>query len=209
MSTGRIFAVIPAAGLSRRMGQPKLILPIGNTTVIGRVLTAQQAGGVTSISVVVRRDDLELQDAIRKHAVEPLLPAVDPPDMRASIEYGLAEIERQFQPMAEDAWLLLPADHPVMDAALIQRIIAHWRSIAAEVLIPTCHGRRGHPLIARWPTVGAVRKLPADVGVNAWLRFPSTAVTEWPIDDPRILCDLDRPEDYARLQAEELRSPSS
>jgi len=184
------------------MGQPKLILPIGKTTVIGRVLTALQTGGVTSISVVVRRDDLELQNAIRNHGLEPLRPVIDPPDMRASIEHGLAEIERLFEPTADDAWLLLPADHPVLDAGLIHKVIAHWKTNAADVLIPTCHGRRGHPLVARWSTVNAVRRLPTDVGVNAWLRSPSTQVTEWAIDDSRILCDLDRPEDYARLLAE-------
>lgn len=183
------------------MGQPKLILPVGNTTVIGRVLTALQTGGVTSVTVVVRRDDFPLQDAIRQHGVEPLLPVVDPSDMRASVETGLKEVERVWQPTDDDAWLLLPADHPVMNAGLIRAAIAQWQQNAVDVLIPTCHGRRGHPLIARWSTVPAVRTLPPDVGVNAWLRSPTTAVREWPLDDPRILCDLDRPEDYARLLA--------
>lgn len=184
------------------MGQPKLILPVGNSTVIGRVLMALLNGGVSSCAVVVRRDDLTLQTEIRRHGVEPLLPEVDPPDMRASIEHGIAEIERMFHPKDDDAWLLLPADHPVMDAALIQRLITHWWTVDADVLIPTCGGRRGHPLIAKWATVNAVRQLPCDVGVNVWLRSPSTIVAEWPIDDSRILYDLDSPEDYARLIAE-------
>lgn len=185
------------------MGQPKLILPVGDTTVIGRVLTGLQAGGVDGITVVVRSDDNALQHAVRQHGVEPVLPAIDPPDMRASIETAFDAIEQLHHPSANDAWLLLPADHPVMSAELIQRLITHWQSITAEVLIPTCDGRRGHPLIARWSAVSAVRQLPPDVGVNAWLRSPTTVVTEWPMNDPRILCDLDRPEDYARLLAEE------
>lgn len=201
MTNRRIFAVIPAAGLSRRMGQPKLVLPVGASTVIGRVLTALQDGGVTSVSVVVRRDDIALQDEVRRHGVDPLRPEVDPTDMRASIEHALNAIEQTQHPTDDDAWLLLPADHPVMDAGLIQRLIARWQMIDSEVLIPTYDDRRGHPLIARWSTVADVRRLPADIGVNAWLRSPHTRVTEWPTDDPRVLCDLDCPEDYARLVA--------
>ncbi len=200
MNRGRIFAVIPAAGYSRRMGQPKLVLPIGDSTVMGRVLTALLPC-VTAITVVVRRDDVNLQTVIRAHGIEPVLPRIDPPDMRASIECGLREIERRFQPTAEEAWLLLPADHPVVDVELMHTVVDRWREVTTDVLIPAYQGRRGHPLIARWSTVEAVRRLPRDVGVNAWLRSPSTPVTEWAIDDPRILCDLDRPEDYERLLA--------
>ena len=35
-----IAAVIPAAGLSARMGRPKLLLKLGTETVISRVVTA-------------------------------------------------------------------------------------------------------------------------------------------------------------------------
>ena len=36
--TGGISAILLAAGESRRMGQPKLILPWGDTTVLGQVV---------------------------------------------------------------------------------------------------------------------------------------------------------------------------
>lgn len=184
------------------MGLPKLLLPVGQTTVIGRVISALQSSGIHSIAVVVRSSDITLGNALRSFGLEPVVPAVDPPDMRASIEHGLRWIEQTQQPSDDDAWLLLPADHPILDATLIQRVCDQWRSTAAEVVIPTYQGRRGHPLIARWSTVSAVRVLPHDVGVNRWLRDPSTSITEWPIDDPRILCDLDVPADYERLLAE-------
>ena len=194
--------MIPAAGHSRRMGQPKLLLPVGPSTVIGRVITALQSSGIHSTAVVVRASDTGLRDALQTFGLDPVVPSTDPADMRASIEHGLRWIEQTQQPTENDAWLLLPADHPILDATLIQRVCDTWRSTRADVLIPTHQGRRGHPLIARWPTVAAVRALPADVGVNHWLRDPLTRVTEWPIDDPRILCDLDVPADYTRLLAD-------
>lgn len=202
MSLRRVFAVIPAAGHSRRMGQPKLTLPIGNTTVIGRVLTALKSAGIDDIAIVTRRSDTALITEIRQHGVEPILPEIDPPDMRASIEHGLRWVEETYHPDNDDAWMLLPADHPILDETLISRLCDVWSTTTTDVLIPSCNDRRGHPLIARWSTVTAVQALPADVGVNAWLRHPATSVTEYPLNDARILCDLDVPEDYARLIAD-------
>jgi len=183
------------------MGTPKLTLPVAGTTVIGRVIAALQQARVTDIAIVTRRNDELLHAEIRRHGVTAILPEVDPPDMRVSIEQGLNWIEQVHQPAPEDAWLLLPADHPIIDAKLLGLILNAWQAASTDVLIPVCNGRRGHPLIARWKTVTAVRQLPPDVGVNRWLRDPATTVTGFALNDPRILCDLDHPEDYARLLA--------
>ena len=45
-----ISAVILAAGKSVRMGQPKMLMPWGNTTVLGKVIETLQAAGVEDIT---------------------------------------------------------------------------------------------------------------------------------------------------------------
>ena len=47
-----ISAIILAAGQSKRMGQPKLLLPWENTTVLGKVIETVQSAGVEDILVV-------------------------------------------------------------------------------------------------------------------------------------------------------------
>ena len=47
-----IAAIVPAAGLSQRMGEPKLLLPIGGIPVIARVIEALLAGGVDRALVI-------------------------------------------------------------------------------------------------------------------------------------------------------------
>jgi molybdenum cofactor cytidylyltransferase len=56
----RTIGLIPAAGKSRRMGQPKLLLPLRGTTVLEQVLAAVRSAGVDEILVVVapEMDDL-------------------------------------------------------------------------------------------------------------------------------------------------------
>ena len=47
-----IAALVPAAGSSKRMGQPKLLLEFDGHTLIGRVVGALRAGGVERVVVV-------------------------------------------------------------------------------------------------------------------------------------------------------------
>ena len=59
-----ISAVVLAAGLSTRMGRPKLILPWGSTTVIGQVLATLAQGKVDEIIVVTGAVRTEVEFAV-------------------------------------------------------------------------------------------------------------------------------------------------
>ncbi|MEZ6078052.1 MAG: NTP transferase domain-containing protein [Pirellulaceae bacterium] len=63
------FAIVPAAGRSRRMGQSKLLLPWRGTTVIEHVIEAWLRSRVTQVVVVARRDDLELTRRVARQPV--------------------------------------------------------------------------------------------------------------------------------------------
>ena len=67
-------------------------------------------------------------------------------------------------------------------------------------MVPTFHGRRGHPALLSWEHVARIRKLPADQGLNAYLRQHVDVTLEVPVDFADILTDLDTPEDYEQLR---------
>src|SRR4051794_27970695 len=54
---GKIGAVILAAGRSRRMGKPKLLLPWRGTSVLGHLITQWQRLELGQIAVVCGADD--------------------------------------------------------------------------------------------------------------------------------------------------------
>ena len=61
LTSPKSFAVIPAAGLSRRMGEKqKLLLPWGDATLIEHVLRAWLDSRIDRIVLVSRRDDRDL-----------------------------------------------------------------------------------------------------------------------------------------------------
>ncbi|MCA9206964.1 MAG: NTP transferase domain-containing protein, partial [Planctomycetales bacterium] len=102
----RSFAVVPAAGESRRMGRPKLLLPWGDSTVIQTVLAAWQASRVDRVLVVVRPDDAELAEVCRRAGATVVVPGESPPEMKRSIQLALHEIHHRHAPTDADAWLL-------------------------------------------------------------------------------------------------------
>lgn len=199
-----IFALIPACGHSRRMGRPKLSLPLAGRTVLERVIAALSEAGVGPIVVVVGPHVPELIPIAESAGAVSLALPQETPDMRATVEAGLRHIEERWAPQSEDAWLLVPADHPTLEAGAVRRLL-HERAAHPEatIFVPTFDGRRGHPALIGWGHVAGMRALPADQGLNAYLR--QQAVREVPVETAAVLADLDTPADYERLREGERR----
>lgn len=193
-------ALIPAAGQSRRMGRPKLALPLGGKTVLECVLDALAQAGVTDVLVVVSPRGGELAVLAEKSGAHVLHLDNDTPDMQATVSAGLEWLENRFQPASDDSWLLLPADHPSLDAAVIRELLqCRLSDTQHSVFIPTFAGKRGHPALIGWQHVAALRRFPPGQGLNRFLRDLGEQVCECPVAAPGILLDLDTPEDYQRL----------
>jgi molybdenum cofactor cytidylyltransferase len=196
----RLFAVIPAAGHSRRMGQPKLLLPLGGTSVIERVLTVLDHPAIAARCVVVRAGDASLAETVRQAGGLVLHPPHDPPDMRTSVSFAIETIQRDFSPREDDGWLLVPADHPVLDRNLIELLIGAWQRDRPLILVPRVGDRRGHPTLFRWSLAREVPNIPEDLGLNWLLSEHASEVSELFVEGEAALTDLDTLEDYERLR---------
>jgi molybdenum cofactor cytidylyltransferase len=203
------FAVIPAAGKSSRMGRPKLALPLSGRTVLELVIDALRRGGVEHIVVVVAPHVAELVPLVEPAGGYPYLLDQETAHMRATVEHGLAWLEKQFRPRETDAWFLMPADHPTLDSAVVSALLG---AAAAHpnhsIFIPTFEGKRGHPALIRWAHVPAIRAFPVDQGLNAYFRKHAAETLELPVAVPAILWDLNTPDDYRRLLANAASSPA-
>jgi molybdenum cofactor cytidylyltransferase len=196
-----IFAVIPAAGKSRRMGQPKLSLLLGDRTVLEHVLSALREGGVEQSLVIVGPNSLDLIVLAERAGGTVCKLPEETADMRSTVEFGLHWIEYHFRPRCEDAFLLVPADHPTLDPLVVRTLLAA-RSNDREptVFIPTYGGKRGHPALIGWTHVSGIRAHPAGEGLSSYLRQVVAQTVEVPVETASILGDLDTPEDYERLR---------
>ncbi|HID21007.1 MAG TPA: nucleotidyltransferase family protein [Planctomycetaceae bacterium] len=198
-SPGRVFAVVPAAGQSRRMGRPKLLLPVDGRPAIARLIQALKQPQVHTVVVVLRADAERLRQVTQQGGAVVVTPVPPPPSMRHSVQAALDEIQRRYAPTPEDAWLLSPADHCGIGPQTVRRLLDRWRLSPCDVLIPTWRGRRGHPSLFRWTLAERVPAIPTDCGLNWLIRTEGTRVEEVPVSDPWVVEDLDTPADYERL----------
>ena len=194
-----IAALVPAAGLSVRMGRPKMLLLIEGQTLIGRVVTALREGGAERVVVVAppacSAEGPAVALAATEAGAEVVAPTIRPAEMRSSIEIGLATLE---VPSPPDRVLLAPGDAAGITRELVMRLLAESERHSDALIVPRCGGRGGHPVVLPWKIAQEVALLPPGQGASALLARHRTLVIEIPVADSRIADDIDTPEDLWR-----------
>ena len=151
------------------------------------------------VLVVIRPDDGELAEAAESAGAVVVRPPEAPPDMKASVGWGILEMRRRWPGEQVDGWMLVPGDHPVLDAGLVGRLAEAWSASRPPVLVPTCAGRRGHPTVFASHVADEVSSIPADGGLNRLVAGYGDQVQELELGRPEVLWDLDTPEQYDAL----------
>ena len=192
------YAVLPAAGRSVRMGNPKLLLPWESGTVIEAVLKVWHSSQVDQVLIVVHPDDHQLANLCQAAGAKVVVAETPPPDMRTSLCLGLTELLENFDLGAEDIVLTSPADIPNLSSAVVDLLIEEHDPNAPKILVPTHHGHRGHPVLLPAPFAQELFTLSADQGLNALLT--SDRIQEIPCSNAGVPEDIDTPEDYERLK---------
>ncbi|MEK7326536.1 MAG: NTP transferase domain-containing protein, partial [Chloroflexota bacterium] len=107
-----IGAVVLAAGLSTRMGQPKHILPWGTTVMVRQVVEVLAEGGVDEIVVVTGHARAEVEAAVAGVARSVFNPDFANESLLISLHVGLRALETS----ACEAALAALGDQPQIEA---------------------------------------------------------------------------------------------
>lgn len=193
----RIWGIIPAAGLGRRMGRAKQLLPYQGATFAAAVTRTLLDPGVSGVVVVTRTEllaQLQLPDDPRVHVA---INDDTKSEMIDSICIGLGMLG-SFGPDARDGVLVMPADMPALDRETCRTCIEAYNADRKRIIIARYKGKRGHPMIFPFAMrtmvetlEGGLRMLPSVSGVQ--VRYVE-------IDDPGITTDVNTPADYERLR---------
>jgi CTP:molybdopterin cytidylyltransferase MocA len=196
-------AVIPAAGDSTRMGRPKLSLPLAGHTVLQQVISAVRQAGFDHVLVVAGPHVSELVGLAEQAGAHALLLPGKTPDMRATVQAGLRWLEERFHPQPDDLWLLLPGDHPTVQARTIERLLETANQTPkCSLFLPVFEGKRGHPALLRWRLVSAIQELPENVGLNQLFRELQAETFELLTDREEVTRDMDTPADYEAVRSD-------
>jgi molybdenum cofactor cytidylyltransferase len=199
-----ISAIILAAGQSRRMGLPKMLLPWGNVSVLEHVISVFARAGIGDILVVTGAVREQIEEAVMNCAKHyPVWSTHNENysrgEMLSSLQCGLGALASQplLGAKSETAAALVGlGDQPQVQEISVRLVCDAFMETESSLVIPSFQMRRGHPwLVSRslWTELLAMHPpgSPRD-----FLNAHTTDIHYVPMDTSSILSDLDTPEDY-------------
>jgi molybdenum cofactor cytidylyltransferase len=189
--------VILAAGASRRMGKPKLLLPWGKTSVLGHLVEQWRALRAEQIAVVMAADDRAMMLELDRvgFSVGDRISNRDPSrGMFSSIQ--CAAQWQGWRPSLSH-WAIALGDQPHLQRQTLQQVLDFAAAHPARVCQPARHGRGRHPVLLP----GSVfRRLAGSTALTLkdFLASTGEAAALCELPDAGLDLDVDRPEDYAQ-----------
>ncbi len=190
--------VILGAGASSRMGRPKLLLPWGDTSVIGHLLRQWRRLGARQVAVVCREDDARLLDELDRLGFPLRNRIVNPAPERGMFSSIICAANWSGWDPALTAWAIVLGDQPHLRMENLRTLLSFQRKHPENICQPSYGGHGRHPVLlprSSWAELGR-SSAPT---LKDFLRQSSAKVLECPIDDLGLALDLDTPEDYPRL----------
>ena len=191
-----IAAIVPAAGYSHRMGTQKLLLPFGDTTIIGQVVDELLRSRVGEVYVVVGRQAERIEAALSGRKVSIVVNPEYAQGMLSSVRCGVRAL-----PLSCEAIVVALGDQPGITAELVNTLVEAFSTGRRRILVPVHGGRRGHPLLFSADYRPEILTQHDDLGLRGLLRAHPDDVFELPVSTAAVLSDIDYPEDYQRERA--------
>jgi len=189
-----ISAVILAAGESRRMGQPKMLLPWGETTVLEHVVSIFMKAGVEDILVVTGGARRQIENLLAKHPVRTIHnEEYSKGEMLSSLQCGIRALPRQTQAM-----LIGLGDQPQVQERSVRMVCDAFREMESVIVVPSFQLKRGHPWLVARPLWDDLLELKPPRSPRDFLNRHAESIHYINVDDPTILSDLDTPQDYQK-----------
>ena len=189
----RLAAVIPAAGLSSRMGAFKPLLPVGDKTMIEASVCSALSCADRAVVVLGWRGE-EIREKLSERFAGRLIFTENPDyastDMIRSVRIALEAIG------SCDAFFIAPADMPMISPA-VYRLLAASFTEDDGILIPVTDDKRGHPPLISSRLIPDILAYDGTEGLRGFYR--TRKVRQFAVDDTGILKDADTPEDYRNL----------
>jgi len=188
---GAIGAIILAAGESKRMGFPKMLLPFHGTTMIENVIANVSASSVESTLIILGTEKDRLIEVIKKTTATYCYNDNYKEGMLSSVKCGFQNLSLDIKDV-----LVFQGDQPYITSDVINRVIEAYKSSGKGIVIPVYNGKRGHPLLIDRKYRNDIEKLDASDGLRSLAYMFSEDVLEVETECPGILRDFDTYEEY-------------
>ena len=188
-----LWAIILAAGESRRMGQPKMLLPFEGKTMIEKVIDNVSGSKVENLMIVLGAERESIVKIIEELPVRYCFNDNYEAGMLSSVKCGFRNI-----PLNYAASLVFQGDQPLITSKVIDGVIEAYLSSGKGIVIPVYRNKRGHPILIDRKYGDEIEKLSPVKGLRSLAyKFPDD-VLEVETNESGILRDFDTYDEYMK-----------
>lgn len=186
-----ISAIILAAGESRRMGKPKMLLPFGDTSIIAKLANSAIRSRIDKAIVVLGSGHEEISKQIQDYPLETVYNEAYKEGMLSSVQAGLSNVNDK-----TEAIMVLLGDQPMIGSNIMNKLIETYRTSRKEIIVATYKAKRGHPILFGSKYKSVVMGLSKENSLKDLLLTHPGDIAEMETDSPEILRDIDTEKDY-------------
>ncbi len=187
-----VAAIILSAGFSRRMGSLKPLLPLGDGTLLDRVISSYLQNEVDVYVVLGHRGE-EVRAGVKAGGVVFIENPAYARGMFTSVQAGVRSLKTGCR-----RFFVAPVDIPLVSPATVSRLMSAADEHPESVIHPMFGGRRGHPVLLPARLVPAILRWHKPGGLKALLAGEPNHI-DLAVPDANILFDVDTPADYEEL----------
>jgi molybdenum cofactor cytidylyltransferase len=199
-----ISAIILAAGQSRRMGQPKMLLPWGKVSVLERVISVFATAGIEDILVVTGAVHEHIERSVAKYGEQYPVRIVHNQnylrgEMLSSLQCGLRTLlppPLHHAGRETAAALVGLGDQPQVEERSVRLICEAFTQTKSLLVVPSFQMRRGHPWLVARPFWEDLFEMHPPESPRDFLNRHADDIHYVNVDTSSILADLDTPDDY-------------
>ncbi len=187
-----ISSIVLAAGQSRRMGQPKMLMPWGTTSVIGQVVDSLLKAGMKDIHVVSGKAMSELKEALKDYPVDTIFNKdFANGEMLMSVQVGLLSLGSE-----SIAALIVLGDQPQIESNIVRAIMDEYQAKHSKIIVPSFKMHRGHPWLVDKSYWQEILDLVPPMTMHNFLNKNNNDIDYLVVDTASVMEDLDTQEDY-------------
>lgn len=189
--------LILAAGLSRRLGQPKQLLPWRGSTLVRYSAQVALAAALAPVAVVVGH---HADDVCAQLADLPVTCVMNPAyadGQGTSVACGARWLLTQ---PAVDAVVVMLCDQPFLTVAHLTACVTTWQHQRPAVLVPQVNGTRTNPVMWAAHMLPLLSQLSGDQGGRALFAQGVVTPTFFDMHDEDLLIDIDTMPEYHAVQ---------
>jgi len=193
-----IAAIVPAAGMSTRMGRNKLLLAFKGKPLIAQAVDTLLESEVDEVVVVIGHEADKVKAELQGRRVT----IVENPNygqgMSTSIRVGLGAVSSGAR-----AIMIYLADQPLLepeDVNRLTRAFAEAREHNKSIVVPFFRGQRGNPVILDASYKEAILDVVGEAGCKRVIKRNPDKVLVVEMETDHVVRDVDRIEDYEGLK---------